>query len=83
MTFEKNEFSGVLVCLDFNGGVLKGKMRTGLWVTWTRMVGRGGIVSSKIVRVQKALSLLTTKRLCSKSGVVNDRKVRDRVDGVD
>ena len=58
-------------------------MRTGLWVTWTRMVWRGGIVSSKIVRVQKALSLLTTKRLYSKSGVVNDRKVRDRVDGVD
>ena len=58
-------------------------MRTGLWVTWTRMVGRGGIVSSKIVRLQKDLSLLTTKRSCSKSGFVNDRKVRGGVEGVD
>ena len=35
-----------------------------------------------IVRLQKDLLLLTTKRSCSKSGVVNDRKVRDRVEGV-
>ena len=36
-----------------------------------------------IVGLQKDLSVLTTKRSCSKSGVVNDRKVRDRVEGVD
>ena len=36
-----------------------------------------------IVGLQKDLSLLTTKRLYSKSGVVNDRKFRDRVEEVD
>ena len=41
MTFEKNVFSGVPVCHDFKG-VQKGKMRTGIWVTWTRIVGGGG-----------------------------------------
>ena len=34
MTFEKNVFSGVPVCHE--------KMRTGIWVTWTRIVGGGG-----------------------------------------
>ena len=79
MTFEKNVFSGVPVCHE--------KMRTGIWVTWTRIVGGGGRGAGGgfggIVRLQKDLSLLTTKRSCSKSGVVNDRKVRDRVEGVD
>ena len=37
----KNVFSGVPVCHDFKG-VLKGKMRTGIWVTWTKIVGGGG-----------------------------------------
>ena len=36
-----------------------------------------------IVGLQKDLSLLTTKRLYSKSVVVNDRKFRDRVEEVD
>ena len=35
---KKNVFSGVPVCHDFKG-VLKGKMRTGIWVTWTKIVG--------------------------------------------
>ena len=37
---KKNVFSGVSVCHDFKG-VLKGKMRTGIWVSWTRIVGGG------------------------------------------
>ena len=36
-----------------------------------------------IVGLQKDLSLLTTKRLYSKSGVVNDSKFKDRVEEVD
>ena len=36
-----------------------------------------------IVGLQKDLSLLTTKRSYSKSGAVNDRKFRDRVEEVD
>ena len=36
-----------------------------------------------IVGLQKDLSVLTTKHSCSKSGVVNVKKVRDRVEGVD
>ena len=38
---KKNVFSGVPVCHDFKG-VLKRKMRTGIWVTWTKIVGGGG-----------------------------------------
>ena len=38
---KKNVFSGVPVCHDFKGA-LKGKMRTGIWVTWTKIVGGGG-----------------------------------------
>ena len=40
---KKNVFSGVPVCHDFKG-VLKGKMRTGIWFTWTKIVVGGGIV---------------------------------------
>ena len=65
---KKNVFSGVPVCHDFKG-VLKGKMRTGIWVTWTKIVGGGGGGGERggggIVRLQKDLSLLTTKRSCS------------------
>ena len=38
---KKNVFSGVPVCHDFKG-VLKRKMRTGIWVTWTKIAGGGG-----------------------------------------